>query len=260
MFMEPGLDSNPMRMTLPLDSRAHEGWVPIPFPVPAVITLTTLGDMSPGTAARRDFVQGITRGKKLCFVRQEHTRVVVDVDEVRRGSVKEGTASASELDMGTADGMVTLDGDVVLGVTVADCVPILIYDRGTGAFGLLHSGWRGTGILEEAVSMMRTKYGTLPEDLVVTLGPAISGASYVVDYDRARRFADRYGESCVVEQNRAWHLDLHAANTSIAAMLGAGCVNAVAHCTASTPLLGSYRRQGPEGFTRMLVLVGHFDT
>ena len=260
-----------MRMILPLESRAREGWVGIPFPVPALVTLTTLGDMSIGTAVRRDFVRGVTGGRSLCFVRQKHTRVVVDVDEALRAGGRPATqehkgepnpdaASTVEIDLGIGDGMVTLDGDVTLGITVADCVPVLVHDVRTGAYGLLHSGWRGTGILEEAVSMMEARYGTKPQDLVVALGPAISGASYTVDYDRARRFAGRYGESCVFKQKDTWHLDLHAANESIASRLGVNCVNTVSHCTGATSLLGSYRRQGPDAFTRMLVLVGHCAT
>jgi YfiH family protein len=168
--------------------------------------------------------------------------------------------NAKEIELGRGDGIVTSRHDIVLGITVADCVPILVADRRTGAFGLLHSGWRGTGILCNAVSLMRERYESVPDDLVVTLGPAISVESYPVDRARAESFAAEFGAECVAERNGQFHLDLATANERLARALGVSCVNRVDQCTAKERLLGSYRRQGSNDFTRMLVLVGYFDT
>jgi copper oxidase (laccase) domain-containing protein len=39
-----------------------------------------------------------------------------------------------------ADGMVTNDKDITLSVTVADCLPVYLFDKATASFGIVHSG------------------------------------------------------------------------------------------------------------------------
>ncbi len=82
------------------------------------------------------------------------------------------------------DGLVTVAPGEVLGIYVADCGAIWLADRGTGAAGLLHSGKKGSelGILTEAVDLMRERFGTRPQDLVVVLGPCIRPPHYEVDF------------------------------------------------------------------------------
>jgi YfiH family protein len=67
-----------------------------------------------------------------------------------------------------------------LAVTLADCVPVFL-THPSGAFGMLHAGWRGTaaGIVGRAIADLRT-LGARPEDCHAHLGPAICGACYEV--------------------------------------------------------------------------------
>ena len=76
-------------------------------------------------------------------------------------------------DSGGADGLVLRESGLAASITVADCMPIWILDRGSGAFGVLHSGWRGTGILEAAVRGIQGRLGSKPSSIAVILGPAI---------------------------------------------------------------------------------------
>ena len=46
-----------------------------------------------------------------------------------------------------ADGIITCNKSLVPIVTVADCMPIYLFEPKTGCFGVLHSGWKGTGIV-----------------------------------------------------------------------------------------------------------------
>jgi YfiH family protein len=84
------------------------------------------------------------------------------------------------------DGLITMECGVVLAIYVADCGPIWLADRKTGAIGLLHSGKKGTegNILEKAVEMMAANFGTRREDLVSVLGPCIRPPHYEVDFAR----------------------------------------------------------------------------
>jgi YfiH family protein len=83
-----------------------------------------------------------------------------------------------------ADGLLTAEPGVVLAIYVADCGPIWLADRKTGAIGLLHSGKKGTegNIFEKALEIMAEKFGTRPQDVVSVLGPCIRPPHYEVDF------------------------------------------------------------------------------
>jgi YfiH family protein len=100
--------------------------------------------------------------------------------------VQEGIAAVESLSRlmlcPDADGHVTAIGGVLLGVTVADCVPVSLVDPVRRAVGLLHAGWRGVvaGILENGIRRLGREFGSRPEDLWLHLGPAICGDCYEV--------------------------------------------------------------------------------
>ena len=81
-----------------------------------------------------------------------------------------------------ADGTVTNSNGVVLLALAADCVPVLIVDSGTKAFGVIHSGWRGTAekIVVKAIQKLTQSYGSKPEDIWVGIGPSIGECCYEV--------------------------------------------------------------------------------
>lgn len=188
-----------------------------------------------------------------------HTRGVV---AQASGQSFQALAAAAE-EAGGADGVVTADPASVPALTVADCMPIWLYDGKSGAFGVLHSGWKGTGILGAALRSMAGIWGTSPSDLSVILGPSVGPCCYAVPPMRAAAFRAEFGDDAVrvvpdVPIAAANRLDLRAANVALAERLGIGRVLNVNLCTACSPALGSYRRQGPERFTRMLALCGRF--
>lgn len=151
-----------------------------------------------------------------------------------------------------ADGLVCagLDPGSCLLVTVADCMPIFLYDRGTGAFGVLHSGWKGTGILAVGIAEMRDRFGSRPADLAVTLGPSIGACCYSVDDGRAAAFEAEFGKDAVSRDGKAPRLDLVAANLSIAEAAGVGSILTAASCTVCDEQFGSFRREKLSEFAR----------
>jgi len=155
-----------------------------------------------------------------------------------------------------ADGLLLQDASLAASITVADCMPIWLLDSDSGAFGLLHSGWRGTGILAAAVHELRRRFGSRAASMAAILGPAIGPCCYDVPEERALAFASEFGEACVSRLGASWRLDLRAANIALAEGLGLGALLSVEACTSCDARLGSYRRQGPASFTRMLALCG----
>ncbi len=83
-----------------------------------------------------------------------------------------------------ADGMVTLESSMGLGVLTADCVPVLFASKSRKIVGACHAGWKGAlgGMPEEMVATLK-KRGAPPEDIAVAIGPCIGADSYEVSDD-----------------------------------------------------------------------------
>ncbi|MBQ4614925.1 MAG: polyphenol oxidase family protein [Akkermansia sp.] len=77
--------------------------------------------------------------------------------------------------------------DCCLGIYVADCAAIWIYDAGTGCRALLHSGKLGTqqNIAEEAIHKMHKIFGTVPSNCIAVISPCIRPPHYEVDIPTA---------------------------------------------------------------------------
>lgn len=80
------------------------------------------------------------------------------------------------------DGHVTRQPGTLLAVSVADCVPVFVIAPSVGAVMLLHAGWRGVagGILEAGLMMLQRRFGVLPREARIHMGPAICGRCYEV--------------------------------------------------------------------------------
>jgi polyphenol oxidase len=111
-----------------------------------------------------------------------------------------------------ADALATRTPGLVLGVTTADCAPILLADPHAGVIAAAHAGWRGArdGIIEAAVGAA-VELGALPERLVAAIGPCIALDSYEVGAVFEADFlkADPRSRSFfAVRQGGARHFDL----------------------------------------------------
>ncbi len=81
-----------------------------------------------------------------------------------------------------ADGLVSDAPGQSLWVCGADCTPVLLADPASGRVAACHAGWRGVagGILGRAIELLEAA-GSRRSDLLVALGPAVSGANYQVE-------------------------------------------------------------------------------
>lgn len=83
-----------------------------------------------------------------------------------------------------ADGLITNQPEMSLGIYVADCCAIFLVDPIRRCLGLVHSGKKGTelAIVEKAIREMRARFASVPQDLVVQLSPCIRPPHYEVDF------------------------------------------------------------------------------
>ncbi|MGL5167864.1 MAG: peptidoglycan editing factor PgeF [Afipia sp.] len=107
-----------------------------------------------------------------------------------------------------ADAMVTKVPGLALGVTAADCGPILFVDPQARVIGAAHSGWKGAigGVLENTIAAMES-LGASRGSIIVAIGPLIRQPSYEVGAEFVARFSetDKDNARFFVPSSRADH-------------------------------------------------------
>ena len=116
--------------------------------------------------------------------------------------------SWSESERPRADGIVTRVPGLAIGISTADCGPVLFADSEARIIGAAHAGWRGalTGVLEATLVAME-KLGAKRTRIVAALGPMIRQPNYEVGTDLVDRFlaADRDNMQFFTPAGRAGH-------------------------------------------------------
>ncbi len=147
-----------------------------------------------------------------------------------------------------ADAIVTRMRALAVGVTTADCGPILFADPQAGVIGAAHAGWRGalTGVIEATVEAME-RLGAARAHIRAAIGPMIRQASYEVGPDLMVRFAaeDRASSRFFAPASREGHalLDLGGYVAERLKRAGVGEVEDLGLCTYADPSrFFSYRR------------------
>jgi polyphenol oxidase len=135
-------------------------------------------DRAAVTENRHRAVDAVMPGAQLVTLHQVHSAEVV-------------TATAPWPDEARphADGVVTAQPGLLLGILTADCVPVLFADVERRIIGAAHAGWKGAlgGVTDNIITAM-IALGARRDSIVVAIGPCIGRASYEVSDDFARAF------------------------------------------------------------------------
>ena len=168
--------------------------------------------------------------ERIRRVVQRHTRCVMVAGECSRDATR------------PADGVIAGTPNDVLCVTVADCLPIFLIPRDGRLPALLHSGWRGTGIVTDALACLERRFGRSPGAYHAIVGPRHrpvllrgsprSGRSASAN-DSVRRLPRRQGAR--------GRIDLRAANIALLYRAGIAGITVYDDCTACSPALLSFR-------------------
>jgi YfiH family protein len=176
-------------------------------------------------------------GATFVTLRQVHGDSVVEVSHLAGRSIE-------------ADGLWTRDRMAVLGVLVADCVPILIADGEGRGVAAVHAGWRGTRakVVTRMVARLKAA-GLAPAGLVAALGPAIGPCCFQIGEDVAdelRLAFPHAGEAIRVGTDGRTNADLWALNrlTLVEAGLAPERIDTLRTCTSCSQTLFSHRRDG----------------
>ena len=154
------------------------------------------------------------------------------------------------------DALITNRPCLVVGVTVADCVPILLYDQANQAVAAIHAGWRGTvgGIVRKTLAAMQQQFGTAASHCFAYVGTCIDACSFEVGSEVADQFSAAFRRA----DGAKYYIDLKAANTQ--ALLDFGIpAEQISVSPFSTVLNNedyfSYRAEGGQT-GRMLAVIG----
>jgi YfiH family protein len=127
-----------------------------------------------------------------------------------------------------ADAIVTRTPQLAIGVSTADCGPLLLADAQARVIGAAHAGWRGasTGVIEATIAAME-KLGAKRSRIVAALGPTIRQPNYEVGPEFVERFlaADRGNERFFSPSERAGHAMFNLAGYIADRIQRAGIVN-----------------------------------
>ena len=112
-----------------------------------------------------------------------------------------------------SDAIITNQRNILIGILVADCFPVILYDQNKHVAGVVHLGWRGTaaGLLGRTVNAMREIFGCQAADICAAVGPGIGAHSYEVDRpvrDAFRQGTDQWGRIATEISLGHWQLDL----------------------------------------------------
>lgn len=109
-----------------------------------------------------------------------------------------------------------------IGISTADCIPVVAYDVEHHCAAAIHAGWKGTvrRIVEVAVNSMTETYGTRPSQLRCAIGPGISLESFEVGDEVYAAFGDAGFQMDAIARrfptkdlcSEKWHIDLKECN------------------------------------------------
>ena len=148
----------------------------------------------------------------LLMPHQVHQTKVVQIDEPFMALPSAARQQALE----GVDALMTHLGGVCIGVSTADCIPVLLNDGSQGAVCAIHAGWRGTvaRIVMKAIEAMVAAYGTRPQQLTAQIGPGIHLESFEVGEEVYDAFAQEGFDMPAISimKESKWHIDLPECN------------------------------------------------
>ena len=182
------------------------------------------------------------------FMKQSHGDHVAVITQSDLGK----GAASPESAIPDSDAMITRDRGVFLAALGADCALVALCDRKAGVAGMVHAGWRGTGlgIVQKAVRRMSEEFGCEPARVLAGIGPAIGPCCYEVGPEVVEAAKDKCGPEAVVRRGGKSYLDLRRA--TVHQLLAEGVrpenVEVADVCTSCAhDRFFSYRRDGPTG-------------
>jgi YfiH family protein len=120
-------------------------------------------------------------GRLLKKVRRDQARVV-SLSQMHRDQCVAITSQDRMQRRYSGDAVLTDRDDVLVSVTVADCLPVFMVNPKKKVIGMIHAGWRGTllGIARTTIGKAKDSFGCEPGEFTLLFGPCIRSCCYRV--------------------------------------------------------------------------------
>lgn len=159
-----------------------------------------------------------------------------------------------------ADAVISADPSFACAVRTADCAPVLVACRTTGAVAAIHAGWRGVAasVIVAAVDAMAREFGADPVAMVAAVGPCARACHYEIGEEVACAVAAAGCAESIVRRAGAQRPFLDVARAAALQLAAAGvpesAIDAEPPCSIESLWCPSHRRD-PGRRTRMLSLI-----
>ena len=154
---------------------------------------------------------------RLILPRQTHSCNIHCIDKDFFAFTPEEQTLALE----EVDAVITNITNCCIGVSTADCIPVLLYDPCHKVIAAIHAGWRGTvdQITKRCIAMMTETYGCAPNEIQAVIAPGISLEAFEVGDEVYEAFAEKdFPMQDIAARNPTadggcqWHINLWVAN------------------------------------------------
>lgn len=153
---------------------------------------------------------GIT-DDRLVLPRQTHGCEVLNIDAAFMNDSKERQAER----LHGIDAVITALPRTCIGVSTADCVPVLLCDTQRMVVAAVHAGWRGTvaRIAMRCIERMGEIHGCKPQDIKAVIAPSIGCDAFEVGDEVYAAFEKAgFPMKEIATRQAKWHIDLWEAN------------------------------------------------
>jgi YfiH family protein len=184
--------------------------------------------------------------ESLVTVRQVHGSDILVIDEPNEDYSHFLTVES--------DAIITNQASLMIGVCVADCVPIVLLDPEKRVIAAVHAGWQGTaaGLVSKTIAGMKSVFGCNPDTIQAAIGPCIGKCCYEVDEPVRKAFTQSSIAWETISEpgtEGKYRLDLSSANRTLLQQAGlpteAILVSDVCVCCVKESFF-SYRRDNGE--------------
>ena len=144
--------------------------------------------------------------------------------------------------LGEGDGLFTQSYDLMIGVRVADCNAILMWDDEEEIIMSLHAGWRGSikGIVKKGVEIFG-KHNIVAEKINVWISPSARVCCYEIGEDLFPKLGEKYIKY-VEKRGEHYFLDTVSINIDLLRLCGVSKIEISPVCTICSQEYFSYRR------------------
>lgn len=139
------------------------------------------GDAAAAVAENRRLLArqlAVSTSSRILIPHQVHGSHVVCVDE----DFLSLPSAAQQQRLEGVDALVTSQCHVCIGVSTADCIPVILYDAVHHCAAVVHAGWRGTvkRIARETALQLHSLFHSSYDQLRAVIGPGISLKNFEV--------------------------------------------------------------------------------